>query len=367
MPPFTITGDGVHFRNIQSEASGSVVWNRGGTYTYEHYHETQLNQHFPIHEDPFGGRLLETNAYAEAEVAFSRPTQFTFATVVSTSEAADFSPLIVDPVMPNVGAGYTDYNATTAGVELTGGGPVTETIADGRLDIEDGEDWIGTRNDGTWTRRTVVVNDGATLGAFALVGFDTNWSYSITYIVEPPNIFLDEYTDNGSSISVRTILPITISVTVGSPPEKAVLVSPTPSGVTGVLGDAGLEWVDGGLGESNAALGFDLYFAESEAGLSQIGDPHDAESVTSTAENANGGNYYPGRTFYWRVDAFNTAGTTTGDVWTFTAFSSAITPPPRPDGYDETGLNTLGGGRYGKQFIAIGHRKIYFSELEGVS
>ena len=41
------------------------------------------------------------------------------------------------------------------------------------------------------------------------------------------------------------------------------------------------------------------------------------------------------------------------------------------DGGDGTGgwtsdlsdLTTLGGGRYGKQFVAVGHRKIYFGEL----
>ena len=145
-------------------------------------------------------------------------------------------------------------------------------------------------------------------------------------------------------------------------PEKAVLVSPAPTGVTDVDGDAGLEWLDGGLGAANAATGFDLYFAGTEAGLTKIGDSLGSGTVTATPETVNEGNYSAGETYYWRVDSFNAGGLTTGDVWSYTVFSLEF-PETRPVDYDEDGASTLGGGRYGRQLMVLGHRRIYFGAL----
>jgi len=145
-------------------------------------------------------------------------------------------------------------------------------------------------------------------------------------------------------------------------PEKAVLVSPAPTGVTDVDGDAGLEWLDGGLGAANAATGFDLYFAGTEAGLTKIGDSLGSGTVTATPETVNEGNYSAGETYYWRVDSFNAGGLTTGDVWSYTVFSLEF-PETRPVDYDEDGASTLGGGRYGQNLVVLGHRKLYFGEI----
>jgi len=67
-------------------------------------------------------------------------------------------------------------------------------------------------------------------------------------------------------------------------------------------------------------------------------------------------------TVYWRVDAINQWGTTTGDVWSFTIAPEGYVPPtdpfpePRPDPPDDDpypGMSITGGGRFGTTLLAI--------------
>jgi hypothetical protein len=145
------------------------------------------------------------------------------------------------------------------------------------------------------------------------------------------------------------------------PPEKPVCVSPLNSS-TGVLKNAGLEWADPGSETNHAATGFNLYFSTSIAGLVQIGEAHESDAVTETASNllAPDSLYGEGITYYWRVDAFNDAGTTTGDVWSFTVEQFSF-PPDRPDDYDP---DIGGGGRYNQKLIVVGHKCIYVGSEE---
>ncbi len=92
---------------------------------------------------------------------------------------------------------------------------------------------------------------------------------------------------------------------------------------------------------------------------------------TGEAESA----WYPYATrYYWRVDAVNEAGTTTGDEWYFDTQFSWLNE--RPPDYNETlnwgytdgsyqwaDFHTSGGGRYKEQLVIVGHNSIYVGDL----
>ena len=228
------------------------------------------------------------------------------------------------------------------------------------------ETYSGNRQQEQWYNYQVYqytydfnISPSATPGTYYLLWTKTQYTpQQLQTDWESPDVY--DLTFDGSVTKSVEIL----ASAVIDPPEKAVLVSPAPTGVTDVDGDAGLEWLDGGLGAANAATGFNLYFADSLAGLAKIGNSRGATEVTSTSAVANGGNYSAGSTYYWRVDAFNAGGLTTGDVWTFVVFSLEF-PEWRPPLYDEDDLTLSagGGGRYKQSFVAVGHRKIYFGDM----
>jgi hypothetical protein len=82
--------------------------------------------------------------------------------------------------------------------------------------------------------------------------------------------------------------------------------------------------------------------------------------------------WYPYATrYYWRVDAVNEAGTTTGDEWYFdTQYSWRNERPPDYDAtlqwqytdgsYQWADIDVAGGGRYKQNLVIIGHNSIYF-------
>ena len=90
------------------------------------------------------------------------------------------------------------------------------------------------------------------------------------------------------------------------PPSKAT--SPSPSHqATGVSTTADLSWTAG-----SGAVSHDVYFGTDES-----------PDETEFKGNQSGTTYDPGTmeastTYYWRIDEKNIAGTTTGDVWSFT-------------------------------------------------
>jgi hypothetical protein len=90
-----------------------------------------------------------------------------------------------------------------------------------------------------------------------------------------------------------------------TPPSKAT--SPNPShGATGRPITQILSWSNGG-----GATSYDVYFGTDST-------PDETEfKVNTTGTSYNPGTLLNGTTYYWRIDAKNPAGTTTGDVWSF--------------------------------------------------
>ena len=163
----------------------------------------------------------------------------------------------------------------------------------------------------------------------------------------------------------------------GDPPEKPENVTPADA-AEDVEGSAGLEWLDPGAEELNAATGFDLYFGSSAGSLGLVASGLTAEQVTATAKQVNDRYYSAGASYAWRVDAFNDAGTTTGDVWTFDVISYPSFDPDRekdpedpedpdnidPDGrlVDDDDFTISGGGRHSRYLVEVGHKTVYIKK-----
>ena len=380
---FTITNASEHIKNVQSESPSEVVWYKGKTYTFEtileveqytyrqdnwigssatgpwnHFTGNSIGDYDTIGRMRFSAHPTTPTKNSPFQTSDALATAFALDSSDERYTDNDWSgnPIGIITYISNV---VISQSTTSEVVEtVIFGGPFPTPY--GKNELKE----FHIVNSYTY-KYSITVLDG-TEGDYYLGYFA---HYDGPYLDAWDSFsYLDDYNSTAPIIENRDLESVEVEIAYDPAitlPEKAVLVSPTPTGVTDVDGDAGLEWLDGGLGAANAATGFDLYFAGTEAGLTKIGDSLGSGTVTATPETVNDGNYEAGETYYWRVDAFNAAGTTTGDVWTYTVFSLAF-PVERADDYDEdnTGVAaTLGGGRYGRQLMVLGHRRIYFGAL----
>jgi len=148
-------------------------------------------------------------------------------------------------------------------------------------------------------------------------------------------------------------------------PEKAITPGPTNANEAVELDQEDLTWVDGGLGEANEATHFSVYYGTTSGALTLVSSGQAAGVATNlfTVWGVEYGSPYDyAVTRYWRIDSTNTAGTTTGDEWSFTTLSEGYVPPyppPRPDPYDP---DVGGGGSYATNLLVIGHKVLYYRE-----
>lgn len=112
--------------------------------------------------------------------------------------------------------------------------------------------------------------------------------------------------------------------TIGSTaPEKPINPTPANAADDVTLDQATITWEDGGR-----ATSYDVYYGENEEGLTLVSEGQSGTSFTiSGIDYGSPFEYVISRT--WRIDAVNDAGTTTGDVWTFTTIAF---DPPLPTG-----------------------------------
>lgn len=95
-------------------------------------------------------------------------------------------------------------------------------------------------------------------------------------------------------------------------PSKATNPSPNNGAIDQPL-NLVLSWSDGG-----GATSYDVYF-----GTDSTPDSSKYKG-NQTSTTFNPGTLYNGTTYYWRVDAKNAQGTTTGDIWSFTTMDSGV-------------------------------------------
>ena len=128
---------------------------------------------------------------------------------------------------------------------------------------------------------------------------------------------------NGSGYDSNEYNTNTLNFYINLPaPTKADTPIPTHTATEVDWSARGLSWDDGGGADT-----YDIYFGLTGA-LSLISSAQAGTSITVDVGNVP----YPetgeaGAAFYWRVDATNAAGTTTGDVWYFDARPAKASVP----------------------------------------
>jgi hypothetical protein len=151
-------------------------------------------------------------------------------------------------------------------------------------------------------------------------------------------------------------------------PEKPINPAPEDEEKKVAITTPNLTW-ESGAGTQPAGETYDVYFGETSGSLelAEVG------VATPTLEMPPAGYLDYSKNYYWRVDAVNEAGTTTGDEWTFDTPVNPITYERYPnynsnlnwlytDGeYQWADIYTSGGGRYNLRLVAIGHNTVYFS------
>jgi len=105
-------------------------------------------------------------------------------------------------------------------------------------------------------------------------------------------------------------------------PEKPINPTPTDSDTDTDFTDGTLTWEDGG---SNATS-YDVRIGATAGGLVLVSEGQAGLSYELTEDNIT--DYFSEGVLYWRIDAVNEVGTTTGDVWDFQGG-----PPFWIDGY----------------------------------
>lgn len=149
--------------------------------------------------------------------------------------------------------------------------------------------------------------------------------------------------------------------TVLSVPEKPINPTPTNAATNITLDQATISWEDGG-----GATSYDVYYGQNEGGLTLVSEGQTETSFTITGVSYGSPfDYITSRT--WRIDAVNAAGTTTGDVWTFTTIAF---DPPLPTGVTldgsgnptgtPTGVNTMITVR---RLVVAANSKIWYEDI----
>jgi len=237
------------------------------------------------------------------------------------------------------------------------------------------------------------------------------WEYPLPY----PYDYDDVVIDSEASIGVETVV-------VGLPDAPS---NPIPAnGAINIIWDAILKWT-GDTGITGPFIYsypfwtneveewyFDclhtVYFSKSLAQLTAIrrayswtDDEYELRNPNPQYFNLNDYNYvlpYPTSPvkIYWQIKTTNEWGTTWGDVWSFTTAKEGYVPPPdalpdfppsRPDDYnpdlpwlpgewngtyippewgEPTDYVATGGGRWGRNLVVAGNKKIYYEAFEGI-
>jgi len=154
-----------------------------------------------------------------------------------------------------------------------------------------GDPWnstYGAKFDGVWDDPKAVSHTYSTAG-----------TYSAKVIVE-----------RGNAPPVEKRITISANTSL-EPPSKATSASPS-NGATNISVSTDVSWSDGG-----GATSYNVYF-----GTDSTPDSGYKGNQTSTSYDPDPLDY--DTTYYWRIDAKNSDGTTTGDVWHFTTQEDSI-------------------------------------------
>ena len=149
----------------------------------------------------------------------------------------------------------------------------------------------------------------ATLGANAI-------TYNETALLPNTLYYYRVKATNASESSVYSAVTSITTPPIPSVPTKATAPSPSTDSNTVELlsGKLTLKW-SGAVNTTNYAV----YFGSDPAKLSKLADVPYVVAPTYTLSGLNSET-----TYYWRIDASNVKGTTTGDVWSFRALTTEL-------------------------------------------
>ena len=148
--------------------------------------------------------------------------------------------------------------------------------------------------------------------------------------------------------------PVWSFTTAGATALPGKVVNPSPAdGASAVARDTVLSWDSGGYTTS-----YDVYFGTS---------PVPEFRQTQAGRTFSAGALAAGTGYYWRVDAKNRQGTTTGELWRFTTVEDSQ-PQPLPEpgitwrAIDSGTSRWLGDVAWGRgRFVAVGNETIIYS------
>ncbi len=143
-----------------------------------------------------------------------------------------------------------------------------------------------------------------------LLSLEPNTEYDV-YIKGKENVDSDWENSNTETFTTTNV--------GGGAPTKATNPTPTDTASDVTLDQATVIWEDGG-----GATSYDVYYGDTSGSLSLVSGGQEALSFTIDGITL-GSPFNYSITRYWRIDAINDVGETTGDEWSFT---SIVFDPP---------------------------------------
>lgn len=199
--------------------------------------------------------------------------------------------------------------APTAATTPTPADSATDVVVDSAMTWVDGGEAdtfdVYLSLDNTFTVGELIADDTATLSVTPARVYSTTYYWR----VDASNSY---GSTTGSTWSFETeAAPVDPPL----PPTKSTIGLPA-NAATAQLITVDVSWTDGG-----GATSYDVYFGTDAT-------PDETESIGNQATIS----YEPGTlgyntTYYWRIDAVNATGTTTGDTWSFTTESLDYNTP----------------------------------------
>lgn len=169
--------------------------------------------------------------------------------------------------------------------------------------------------------------------------------------------------DSKNSAGTTTGIVWTFKTVAPVPPAQAANPNPANEATNVDSATALLSW-----GAVSGATGYDVFFGTANPPTTQVGTNQAGTSIAPGALVEN-------TTYFWRVDSKNSAGTTTGVVWSFKTFVGKAANPIPVDRATDQDLNvdlqwTAGAGAathdvyFGASFDAVNNATIFSPEFQ---
>ena len=157
--------------------------------------------------------------------------------------------------------------------------------------------------------------DGTNYTEIATLGANVT-SYNQTALTPNTLYYYRVKAVNGTESSVYSEAASLTTPPIPSVPTKAATPTPVSGSVMAELiaGNLTLKWT----GSTNTTT-YSVYFGTDASNLSKLGDVAYVVAPSYALTSLS-----PATTYYWRVDATNAKGTTTGDVWNFRALTPEL-------------------------------------------